>query len=203
MSDPAQFPDEELVRRVRAGDEEAARVLFERHLPALRARTSSRLPAALRARVGASDVIQDAYLAAFQSLGQFEDRGAGSFAAWLRAIVEKRIAKQFRDGVAAAKRDPRREVPIPTGTRGAGPALDQPSPSEDAMAGEEAARVRAARESLSPDHRTVIALVHDEGLTLAKVGERMGRSADATRKLYSRAFAELATRLGVDGESGA
>ena len=55
---------------------------------------------------------------------------------------------------------------IPTGTGGAGPARDQFSPSQEAMSEEEAERLRAARASLSDDHRAVIALVHDEGLTL-------------------------------------
>jgi RNA polymerase sigma-70 factor (ECF subfamily) len=195
MADSEHAADEELVRRVRAGDESAARVLFDRHLPALRARTRSRLPAALRSRLGASDVVQEAYLAAFLALGDFEDRGDGSFAAWLRKILERRIANAVRDGLSAAKRDPRREIRIATGTGGAGAALDQPSPSEEVMAGEEEARIRAATASLSDDHRTIIEWVHDGGLTLVAAGERMGRSADAARKLYARAVAELAARL--------
>ena len=202
MSEAPEESDEGLVRRVRAGDEAAARRLFERHLPALRARARSRLPAALRSRVAESDVIQEAYLAAFVALGDFEDRGDGSFAAWLRAILERRIANEVRDGLAAAKRDARREVRIRTGT-GAGPAHDLPSPSEEAMADEDAEHVRAARVSLSADHRTVIGLIHDEGLPLALAGERMGRSADAARKLYSRAVAELAARLRPAPDRGA
>ena len=201
MVDASEPSDEDLVRRVRSGDEAAARCLFERHLPALRARARSRLPTALRGKVAESDVIQEAYLAAFLAIGDFEDRGDGSFAAWVRRILERRIANEVRDGVAAAKRDARREVRIPTGTHGAGAARDQPSPSEELMAEEDAARVRAARQSLSDDHRTVIALVHDEGLTLGAAGARMGRSADAARKLYSRAVAELAARLRPGPES--
>jgi len=194
--------DEELVRRVRSGDEAAAHHLFERHLPTLRARARSRLPATLRGRLGESDVIQEAYLAAFLAIGEFEDRGDGSFAAWLRTILERQILNAVRDGVAAAKRDARREVRIRTNTGCGGMAGNEPSPSEEAMAEEDAARVRIARESLSEDHRTVIALVHDEGLTLARAGDRMGRSADATRKLYARAVAELSTRLRPRPERG-
>lgn len=184
---------------MRTGDETAARLLFERHLPALRARARSRLPASLRGRVGESDVIQEAYLAAFLAIGDFEDRGDGSFAAWVRSILERRILNEVRDGVAA-KRDARREVRIPTAAGGGEPARDQASPSEEVMVDEDAARVRVARASLSEDHRTVIALVHDEGLTLARAGEAMGRSADAARKLYSRAVAELAVRLRPERE---
>ena len=187
--------DEELVRRIRAGDDAAARLLFERHVPALRARARSRLPASLRGKVAESDVIQDAYLAAFLAIDGFEDRGDGSFAAWLQRILERKIANEVRDGLATAKRDAQREVRIPTGTGAAGAEPDQLSPSAEVIAEEDAERVRAARAALSEDHRTVIALVHDEGLTLAAAGERMGRSADAARKLYARAVAELAARL--------
>jgi len=195
MADAPEPTDEELVRLVRAGDEAATRRLFERHLPSLRAKARSRLPSSLRAKVAESDVIQESYLAAFLALGDFEDRGDGSFAAWLRTILERRIANEVRDGVAAAKRDARREVRFPSGTGGAGPAHDQTSPSEEAMNEEDASRVRAARARLTSDHQTVIGLVHDEGLTLARAGELMGRSADAARKLYARAIAELAARL--------
>src|SRR5262245_52175858 len=195
MAEASEPTDEDLVRRVRAGDEAATRLLFERHLPALRAKAQSRLPATLRGRLGASDVIQEAYLAAFKSIGDFEDRGDGSFAAWLRTILERRIANEVRDGVGTARRDARREVRIPTGTVGAGPAHDQPTPSEEAIAEEDALRLRAARETRAPDHRTGIWLVHEEGLRLAGAGERMGRTAEAARKLYARAVAELAARL--------
>ena len=50
-------------------------------------------------------------------------------------------------------------------------------------------------DSLSPDHATVIRLVHQEGLTLVEAGRRMGRTADATRMLYGRAMHRLAGRL--------
>ena len=201
MADGSEPSDEELVRRVRAGDEAAARLLFERHLPALRARARSRLPSSLRGKVAASDVVQEAWLAAFLDVGKFEDRGDGSFGNWLRRILEHKIGHEIGRHVAAGKRDVRREIRMRTGTQGAAAAQDQLSPSQDAMAEEEEARLRAARETLSDDHRTVIALVHDEGLTLGAAGARMGRSADAARKLYSRAVTELGARLRRGRES--
>jgi DNA-directed RNA polymerase specialized sigma24 family protein len=45
-------------------------------------------------------------------------------------------------------------------------------------------------------------LVHQEGLTLVEAGERMGRSADAVRKLYGRALACLVDRVGGDESAG-
>ncbi len=191
----AEFPepsDEEIVRRVCAGDAAAAAALFERHLPALRAAARRRLPAALRGRVGESDVVQEAYVAAFLRLGDFEDRGDGSFARWLRGILEHKIAHEARR-VAAGKRDAKREIRL--ATEAEPPAARQRSPSVEAMAGEETVRLRAVVDSLAPDYAAVLRHVHLEGLTLVETARRMDRSADAVDKLYGRALARLADRL--------
>jgi RNA polymerase sigma-70 factor (subfamily 1) len=196
MSDPPQDSDEDLVRRVRAGDEAAARLLFERHLPALRAKARARLPGSLRGKVAESDVIQDAWLAAFLDVGKFEDRGDGSFGKWLRAILEHKIGHEIERHVAAGKRDVRREQRMRTGSvDGFGAEPDQPSPSEEAVSAEEEDVLRAAVASLPDDYATVVRLVHIEGLTLVDAGARMGRSADATRKLYGRALEAMAGKL--------
>ena len=55
------------------------------------------------------------------------------------------------------------------------------------------AEMRSERRSIPVP--TVIRLVHVEGLTLVDAGARMGRSADAARKLYGRALAAMAERL--------
>ncbi len=187
--------DEELVRRVVAGDTAAAALLFDRHLPALRAAVRRRLPPGVRAKLGESDVIQDAYLAAFLDLRKFEDRGDGSFGRWLRRIVESKVANGVRGHVAAGKRDVRREVRLTTSPGGVNPARRQRSPSEVAMAGEDASAVRASVDALPEDYRAVIQHVHRDGLTLVDAAACMGRSPDAVRKLYGRAVARLAEQM--------
>ena len=202
MPDGLELSDEELVRRVRDGDATAAATLFERHLPALRAKARARLPAALRAKVGASDVVQDAYLAAFMGLGEFEDRGDGSFGRWLRRILENKIADEVRRHAGTSKRDARREMRLATGAAGLVPEPSRPTPSAEVGAGEEATRLGTVVDSLPEDYGAVIRLVHLEGRTLADAGARMGRSPDAVRMLYGRAMDRLADRLGNgDGTS--
>jgi len=196
MAEAPEPTDEELVRLVRDGDETAARALFERHLPALRAKARARLPASLRGKVAESDVIQDAWLAAFLEVGKFEDRGDGSFGRWLRGILVNKIGHEIERHVAAGKRDVRREQRMRTGSvDGFGETPDQPSPSEEAVSAEEEDVLRAAVASLPDDYATVVRLVHIDGLTLVDAGARMGRSADAARKLYGRAMASMADKL--------
>jgi RNA polymerase sigma-70 factor (ECF subfamily) len=200
MAGPEETPpsDEELVRRIRAGDEEATRELFDRHLPALRAKARARLPAALRGKVGASDVVQEAWLAAFVSLGDFKHAGDGSFAAWLRKIVERKVSDEVRRHSRAKKRGSKREVRFATDAERLEPDLGQQTPSQAAGEAEESAALRAVVDGLTKDHATVIRLVHEEGLTLVEAGRRMGRTPDATRMLYGRAMQRLALRLAVD-----
>jgi RNA polymerase sigma-70 factor, ECF subfamily len=187
--------DENLVRRVRAGDDAAARLLFERHLPALRAKARARLPSALRGKVAESDVIQEAWLAAFLALPEFEDRGDGSFGKWLRGILDHKVAYEVRRHGRTAKRDAGREARLATEVGRTIQARGAASPSQDAMALEQASALRGVIDGLADDHAAVIRLVHVEGLTLAQAGERLGRSGDAARKLYGRAFARLAERM--------
>jgi RNA polymerase sigma-70 factor (ECF subfamily) len=199
----AEPADEELVRRVRTGDEAAARLLFDRHLPSLRAKARARLPGAVRGKVGASDVVQEAWISAFVALGDFRDAGDGSFAAWLRKIVERKVSDEVRRHARVQKRSADREVRFATEAERLEPDRGQPTPSQAAGDAEEAAALRSVVDGLEADHATVIRLVHEEGLTLVEAGRRMGRSPDATRMLYGRAMQRLAGRLAGDADASA
>ena len=62
--------DEELVRRAHGGDDAARETLVTRHADLLRARARRRLPRTLRGKVAESDVIQEAWIAAFLPVGE-------------------------------------------------------------------------------------------------------------------------------------
>ena len=197
--------DGEPIRSIQEGDEAAARALFERYVPALRAQVRRNMPPSMRRKVAESDMIQEAYLAAFLSLGNFEDRGEEAFRSWLAKILQHKIQDEMRRYFGTSKRDARREQsesvvgqPLPA------PASDaDPSPSMQAMAAEERAAMWSAVEHLPPDYAQVIRLVHRDGLTLAEAGARMDRKPDAARKLYGRAVARLTDGLLGHGQADA
>ena len=197
MTEPGdETSDEELVRKVRAGDETAAHRLFERHADELRGRVARSLPRAMRPRVAASDVVQEAWLAAFLRLADFEDRGEGSFRRWLATIAENKALDEVRHHVGAGKRDVRREVDVQSGiVRLAGPASGR-SASADLRDAEDKAQVERAMSALPGAQREVMRLVHEERLTMEQSAERMDRSLAAVRKLYSRALLRLAEEVG-------
>jgi RNA polymerase sigma-70 factor (ECF subfamily) len=198
----AEVPsDEELVRRVLAGDADAAGALFDRHAAEMRSSVRRRLPQTLRAKVGESDVVQEAWIAAYLALPGFEDRGGRSFAKWLQRIVSNKVKDEIRRHAGVGKRDARREERLatdaPVGDTG------QATPSAEVASVESSAALSAAIDELPSDQAAVLRWIHREGLTLVEAGERMGRSADAVRKLYGRALVRLGGRLrgGPDSSS--
>jgi len=195
--------DAERIRRIQAGDEAAARALFERYAPELRAQVRRRMPPGVRRKVADSDVLQEAYLAAFLSLGRFEQRGEDAFRAWLGQILEHKILDEVRRWFGTSMRDARRDHTVADGEAVPTACARDPSPSVQAMEAEERAALWQAVDDLPEDYRTVLRLVHESGLSLAEAGARMGRSADAARKLYARAVARLSEGMLGEGEARA
>jgi len=190
--------DEILIERVRDGDDAALRTLFERHDGMLRRRVQRQLPPALRRRVSTDDVLQEAHIVAFQRFGEFEERGAGAFAAWLGRIADLKVNEAIRCHLGTQKRGANREV-----SRGDRPDTAQfrgrgPTPSEDAIGRELRAAAERRLRELRPSQREILALIQADGLTLTQAALRMGRSYEATKKLYARALARLADLLDQD-----
>jgi RNA polymerase sigma-70 factor (ECF subfamily) len=70
------------------------------------------------------------------------------------------------------------------------------SPSQQAACREQAVLLADALGRLPADYREVIILRHLEGLNFPEVAGRMGRSADAVKKLWARALGRLRGLLG-------
>jgi len=187
--------EEDLARRVRAGDEAAARLLFDRLRPRLRAYVRRKLPRSLRSKVGESDVIQSAYLAAFLNISDFENRGDGSFARWVASILDHKLLDEVRRYVDTDKRSVAREERLRTTAGPARKLSGMTTPSAVAIDAEERMRLARAMERLTPDHRTVLRLIHERGLTLEEASAEMGRSSEAVRKLHARAVVALGEQL--------
>lgn len=180
-----------LVERFRHGDACAFQLLFVRHEAELRARLAGRMSDRLRRRVSVDDLVQETCLAAHGARADFEDRGEGSFRAWLLGIADHRLQDAVRRHTGTAKRSTQREV-----TRAGRPetaffAAVQSSPSTVAATEEQLQRIRDAMAELSEDYRRVLQLALEEGLSLREVAEQMGRTREAAKKLYGRAVCRL------------
>ena len=189
--DKSQPAEEELVRRIQAGDESALPVLFDRHLATLERYARSWLPAKLNRKVSVSDVLQEARIVALRRRLDFEHRGPGSARNWLLKIVELKVKEAIRVYTGTEQRAVDREV-----SRGGRPDTGQfagraPSPSEAAHASEVKEMADRALAKLPEHYREVLQLARVERLSLREIGQQTDRSREVVKKLYARALAQF------------
>lgn len=180
--------DKRLLDGFRAGGEDAFEVLFDRFARVLAHRIRDRLPDRIRHRVSVADVMQETRLAAHQGLGDLAAEDLTGLRAWLLGIADRKAIDLQRRHDQAARRSVRREVPRSARPETRALPGRSDTPSQVAMAGEAADAAQRARASLPADYREVILLVREQGLSIQEAARHMGRSYEATKKLYGRAF---------------
>jgi RNA polymerase sigma-70 factor (ECF subfamily) len=146
----------------------------------------------VRAKAGASDLVQETFLEAQRDFGRFQGKSPGEFRVWLRRILLHNVGAFTRHYRDTAKRTVGREVGLQGAGTDGGPAQDlaasTATPSAKVAARERSQALRATLEELPEDYRRVIALRYDEGLTFDQIGAAMDRSPEAARKLWKRAI---------------
>jgi RNA polymerase sigma-70 factor (ECF subfamily) len=202
-----ELPQAQLwLKQAQAGDLPAVSKLLALHHPALRAHLEARIERSLRARVEPEDILQQAYLAVYQSIDRFEDRGPGSFLNWILTIVDNKLA-DARRAVHRYKRDIARERLVQAG--GAAESCfnlleqlyaDSGTPSRVVRRDEAVGALLASISRLSDLHRQVIQLRFIDGRPVCEVAEQVGKSEAAVVKLTQRALADLRRLMDDLGE---
>lgn len=185
----------ELLAAAQAGDGRAFAEICRRYGTIVEHRIRRHVHGPLLRKLDVADVVQEALLVAHQRLQSFELQGEGCLGAWLASIAELKAREAVRHHVAVEGRSIAREVgpgarPETGAFRGS-----SPTPSQGAIATEAGERIERALECLRPDYTAVLKLVVGDRLTLADAATAMGRSYEATKKLYARALAALSDRV--------
>jgi len=193
-----------LIERLRRGDRAALDPLFARHEPYLRRLVALRLDSRLRRRMGVSDVVQQAQLDALERIDEYLPTADQlPFRWWLRRAAHERLHRLERDHMKTARRDVRREVPLPdrSSLMLAGQIA---TPSEQASKRELAAQVRRALARLDRPDRELLLMRAFEHLPYEEIGYVLGIAPAAARKRHGRALLRLERLLREDGfpESG-
>jgi RNA polymerase sigma-70 factor (ECF subfamily) len=193
MADDSTFAD--FLRRIRAGDEQAAAELVRRYESAVRVEVRMRLgDSRLRRVLDSMDVCQSVMASFFvrAAAGQYDLERPEQLVRLLVTIARNKVAYQVRRQ-QAQRRDQRREVAVDP--RGREPAGDEPSPSRVASGRELLAQLR---QQLTPDELRVADL-RAEGREWAEVAAVLGGTAQARRKQLARALDRVAARIGLEG----
>jgi RNA polymerase sigma-70 factor (ECF subfamily) len=158
---------------------------------------------ALRGRVDASDIVQDALLQAHTARTQFRGATEGEFAAWLRRILtnvlidaQRRHGRRKRD--AALDVSCRETIEDTASRLSMLPAGDGTTPSEHVARRERGVRLAAALEALPDDQRTAVELRYLGEYTLDEIVSLMDRSRASVAGLLRRGLEELRQTLGAD-----
>jgi RNA polymerase sigma-70 factor (ECF subfamily) len=188
----------DFLRRIRAGDGEAAAELVRRYEPLIRMEVRVRLTDPRLKRLFDSMDICQSVLASFfvrAASGSYDLDHPEQLLRLLMAIARNKVAFHARRQ-HATRRDQRREVALnPVGQDV--PAAD-PNPS----------RVAAGRELLNEVHRRLsaeerhLADLREQGFDWAAVADRVGGTPQALRKQLSRAVGRVARELGLDEPDG-
>lgn len=181
-----------------AGSKEALAKLLESCRDYLLFIAAQELDPALRAKGGASDLVQETILEAYKDFACFHG-SEQELLVWLRKLLRNNLvnfARRFRN---TSKRRMSAEVPLENDSSSAGWAQaligSESTPSAHAMANEQAESVTKALERLPDDYRQVILLRYREELSFEEIGRAMERSANAVEKLWLRAIERLRHEL--------
>jgi RNA polymerase sigma-70 factor (ECF subfamily) len=181
------------------GDQSSWEALVLESRPRLRRMVAFRLDQRLQGRVDPSDVLQDAYLAAWEDLGGYLDRPAMPFFLWLRGIAGNKVREIHRHHLGTKMRDPRREISIgdralsETTTAALAAQLlgDLTRASDQVLKAEVKLRLQEALDSMDPLDREVLALRHFEQLSPAETAAVLGIKEKAAGMRYVRALRRL------------
>jgi RNA polymerase sigma-70 factor, ECF subfamily len=184
--------DADLVRRLKAGDEDAYATIvrtFGGRLLAVARRF-------LRDEDLARDAVQDAFLSAFRAIGSFD--GDAHIATWLHRIVVNAALMKLR----TRRRKPEQSIEpmLPAfaenGHHASRPVVAWTASAEDALLHREArAQVRGAIADLPERYRTVLLLRDIEERSTREAAELLGITENAVKLRLHRARQALATRL--------
>ena len=193
---------DELLQAAREGSDEALGELLQQCRPYLLLIANSELDSDLRAKAGASDLVQESFLEAQRDMGGFQGTSADELLAWLRQILLHNLAdfkRQYRD--TAARRISQEQAL--DGVEGAAAFQDlvsqDLSPSKQAVANEQQLALARALGRLPADYQRALVLRHQEQRTFAEIGQALDRSAEAARKVWFRAVEQLREELAGGG----
>src|SRR4051794_30082833 len=187
------------IEQLGRGGQRGLAVLFDRHRARLGRMVELRLDPRLRARLDASDVLQEAFLDVARDLDAYLADPKLPPLLWLRLHVGRRLTTLHRQHLGAKMRDAGMEISLyrdalPEASSAALASMllgKHTSPTQAALRAERLLRVQEALNTLDPINREVLALRHFEQLSRSETAEVLGISQGAGAKRYFRALKRL------------
>jgi len=183
--------------RAKKGDADALDLLFAGSADQVLLFIGARLGAGLRRKEDPMDVLQETWMEAHRSFGEFVYRGKGCFVAWLCRIAENRI-RGLADHHGARKRSaPGEQLPVSR-------VLDRiraavTGPATAALRQEQQSRLADALAVLPDEEREVLLHRHFLDRSYDEIAEVLNRPATTVRRQVGRATKRLGEALASAG----
>ena len=201
MTDGSKPSVSELIEQARLGDDAMRDRLFEACRNYLAVVARAQIGSWLRAKVDASDLVQQTMLEAHRDFDRFRGGSEAEWLAWLRKILAHNAADFVRRYAGTAKRAVGREITIDrrsdrsTYLGRLEPVARDETPSKQLAQLDRQFQVADALSELSADHQEVIMLRNLQRLPFDEIARRMDRSRPAVQMLWMRAIKRLEKAL--------
>jgi RNA polymerase sigma-70 factor (ECF subfamily) len=154
----------------------------------------------LRAKLDASDLVQQTLLEAHRDLAHFRGSSRAEMAAWLRQVLARNLANAVRD-LGRDKRDVGREESLERRLEESSVRLEAwladagLAPDDQASRNEMLLRLSSALAGLPAAQREAVELRHLHGWALNDIAVHLGRTAAAVAGLLHRGLSALRALL--------
>jgi len=186
-----------LVEKAIDGDQEAIATLYKLYETKMITLVHYKLGHTLHGLMESVDLVQSLWKDVLDDIQDFEYRGPDSFFSWLRACLVNKIHTKRRYHVAE-KRDQKKVKGLQDGEVPAGKVLHvspDPTPSQAVSSSEEMDRLLEVLEEFPSLQKRVLILRLTNELGYEEIGKKIGKSTEATKKLYQRGLKKLITLL--------
>lgn len=195
----------QLLDQARQGSSAAFGILLESLRPYLLLLADRQLDARLRAKGGASDLVQETCLAACADRSAFRGHSVEELRHWLEHILQHRLANLNRTFRHTRKRSLQCEVAfsalLAPSLSDPGLIDPHPTPHRVAVHHEELQALQAAFHQLPELPRQILLLRFQQQLSFEEIAHRLNHSVDAVRKQGARAIQRLQHQMRKSLES--
>ena len=182
----ASEPTEQLLRRIRGGEEAARQALYERCLPLLRRWAHGRLPHQARDIADTDDLVQITLIRALRHLEEFETSGSGSFLAYLRQILLNEVRSELRKRQRRGDKVNIESLPL----------IDESASVAEQLIGRERwQHYERALAELDRHDQALIVLRLEFGLGYAEIARETGGTPNGVRMRVTRALKVMSDRI--------
>lgn len=198
---PMALTDEEVMLRLKAGEEDGFEVLLVKY----RRPVIHFLYRMVHEQAWAEELAQDVFLRVYRARGSYKP--TAKFTTWMFRIATNVGLNAIRDTRRRREKELSSDEEI-AGAKAARVASRNPTPEQQVLASERAAEIRCAVDELPEKQRMAVLLHKYQALDYSEIAGILGVSQSALKSLLFRAYETLRVTLrplagGKEGKKGA